>query len=753
MRTIIMILMLVLTMVSALALPYEDVLVYDGIDPLYVSEVSFYDSCLLVSGGCVVYHAEYDLLPSMRITDNIAEGHVVVYYMGADSVDVTDHIDNLVMYPVERVDRSDVFIIKTPYKAHLMEFRALDSSDMQVEFLHQELGESISISTSDDNGTLILDGLQYPFTVDWINESVKFEHFGWQPDFVVELIEVLENDAMFKVNGEILDYLEEVETKRINSYSSIHLFETEADNARFMIYQDPGDSIHDILPEYTTKTYLLDNVMYEIEVIQISSALEVIFRVNGEITEMHIEGEEFALHDGTILVVENIYDYVGTENPTGDYVEFRLVAPRFYNEIWVDVEQHSDEVTNEHFISEVMRVYATPDWEVNEEVFEGEDNVYVFLREYDNEYIDAIVVWYSGDDVISLHIEGWMESHLDENVFENLLEEYIFKYPSDLVFDYDTCNTKKIFLGDALSSGGKIAVTYQSEGNIDKVIKLYKETHGPNYGSVAIQNCLIEKDICNTGSGFNCFLITSCDMPYEQENVTWDLRVEDRVCPDVYDMESITPLPAPAYYKEVLLTEGWNLISIGKGIEFTSDEDLEDSMRAVYLYSDGEFHDLLFDEEPLSDMIQERGYAAIWVYMDDEIVLQYEIDLDEIQETVEDLDFTFDSGWNFYVILPHMQEQYYGGHFEIFEDDGYSVVNSGLYYIWDNMRKNWLADEYRDLMHKDIVGQGLIGQPILMNYKQAWTPFWTPDLVSTIPIFPDLPEEPVPVPVPDQPEI
>lgn len=89
-----------------------------------------------------------------------------------------------------------------------------------------------------------------------------------------------------------------------------------------------GGAVQDTMEEYTSKTYTLNGVDYEVEVIAISSAPEVILKVNGEVTDKLTESDTFTLNDGTEIGVKTILENEGTEAGGGDIVEFYLGASK-----------------------------------------------------------------------------------------------------------------------------------------------------------------------------------------------------------------------------------------------------------------------------------------------------------------------------------------------------------------------------------------------------------------------------------------
>ena len=152
--------------------------------------------------------------------------------------------------------------------------------------------------------------------------------------------------------------VEDIENKKItllgNEYT---ILDTEAK-------PDAGDgdslklglmsgAIQDTLQEYTSKTYTLNDVDYEIEVVAISSEPDCILKVNGEVTDKLTEDETYTLNDGTEIGIKTLLENEGSETGGGDIVEFYLGASKVTleedtdwdtTEDWSDIEYGNDEV-------------------------------------------------------------------------------------------------------------------------------------------------------------------------------------------------------------------------------------------------------------------------------------------------------------------------------------------------------------------------------------------------------------------------
>ncbi|MFW5746978.1 MAG: thioredoxin domain-containing protein, partial [Nanoarchaeota archaeon] len=187
--------------------------------------------------------------------------------------------------------------------------------------------------------------------------------------------------------------------------------------------------------------------------------------------------------------------------------------------------------------------------------------------------------------------------------------------------------------------------------------------------------------------------------------------------------------------REMSLQEGWNLVPIGHGIEFWG-EGFAESMIGAYVWdADTQmYHDLFADEDVVEDIIVERGYTAVWVYLNDDVEISLTLDLQEIQETIEDLDFQFEEGWNFYVILPQMQYDLSQGFFSIGMDQekhaGY--IRGNRVYAWE--RDEWeLGDYESDILNNDQLDE-IAGMPFIAYYEEQFSPFY---MQMDIPEFPE----------------
>lgn len=188
------------------------------------------------------------------------------------------------------------------------------------------------------------------------------------------------------------------------------------------------------------------------------------------------------------------------------------------------------------------------------------------------------------------------------------------------------------------------------------------------------------------------------------------------------------------------LDQGWNLIPYGKGLYIEFDDKFEKNLKAAYVYDSDEktYYDLLKDDDPIFELVNERGYIAIWVYMDyegeqTESIVEVQVDSEIIYETLRDTKFKFTPGWNFYVLLPQMQKAYPGPHYNIHVNQyGESVMRN--MYIWDNdwekVTKGFIEWENDNGKSEEII-------PLLIYYDDYFTPEFDTEPTPIVPAFPE----------------
>ncbi len=107
---------------------------------------------------------------------------------------------------------------------------------------------------------------------------------------------------------------------------------TPGDNNEITLELMAG-AVQDTMEEYETKSYTLNGVDYEVEIVAISAGVaaggeEVILKVNGEVTEKLSEGDTYKLADETEVGIKTLLENEGTETGGGDIVEFYLGASK-----------------------------------------------------------------------------------------------------------------------------------------------------------------------------------------------------------------------------------------------------------------------------------------------------------------------------------------------------------------------------------------------------------------------------------------
>jgi len=256
---------------------------------------------------------------------------------------------------------------------------------------------------------------------------------------------------------------------------------------------------------------------------------------------------------------------------------------------------------------------------------------------------------------------------------------------------------------------------------------VYGETSGLNYLGVITDD---DYDVCNQNT---------LDEKYCENNIVKSINIH---CGDgCNEEEGVCKEPSDIIVKPLELYEGWNLIPMGAGIMPNIDSDFEDILNAAYVYNPYEkkFYDLLEDDDALEELIEETGFAAVWVYITEDYVTEIAINEDIIHEAVQEVDFIFPEGWNFYVLIPELQKSNDNGYFRIFEDKhGESAIKQDRVFAWSNREKTWESESYTYILEGIDEMDELIGLPIIMKYTDNLEPRFLPKGDLTLPDFPDL---------------
>ena len=299
----------------------------------------------------------------------------------------------------------------------------------------------------------------------------------------------------------------------------------------------------------------------------------------------------------------------------------------------------------------------------------------------------------------------------------------------------DVCSSHQLSIGKVFNDNGRIAVEYKTVGAADNVnIGLITE-YGNGGGYT---NCGITHGNCGAGSGSlaaYCTAYTTCSYPEFREGAKYFVKITDEACPDIADKMEI--VDDPKIRREMIFYEGWNLFPLGYGLDYDFNPNFEDNMEAAYIYDplNQEYLDLFGDgDDIIEELVNERGYVSVWVYMNDDFEMDLIIDLEDVQEKVEELDFEFNQGWNFYVILPQMDRNHEEGYLNIGEDDNGIYIANDKLYAWNAGNQDWETGTYTEVIDGEIEEE-IFGLPYIARYTNNFRASYTGKYV--IPPFPE----------------
>ncbi|MBU0907214.1 MAG: thioredoxin fold domain-containing protein [Nanoarchaeota archaeon] len=120
-------------------------------------------------------------------------------------------------------------------------------------------------------------------------------------------------------------------------------------------------------------------------------------------------------------------------NPCDSYTAYYRYPYGGIDEIEATVEIYSVGFTNSEFVQSVYDELQDDNVRIEEQSWNG-NSYYGFVREKED-IMDIAVVWYKGNKVITIMIENWNSDLVDDDIFEDLINPYLVKYPSDLDFE------------------------------------------------------------------------------------------------------------------------------------------------------------------------------------------------------------------------------------------------------------------------------------------------------------------------------
>ncbi|MAF35131.1 hypothetical protein CMO91_04770 [Candidatus Woesearchaeota archaeon] len=193
---------------------------------------------------------------------------------------------------------------------------------------------------------------------------------------------------------------------------------------------------------------------------------------------------------------------------------------------------------------------------------------------------------------------------------------------------------------------------------------------------------------------------------------------------------------APSEHNDYKLYEGWNLVPFGQGIKVELPGAQVD---AAYVYKDGQYYDVLKDDDVLYGIINEQGFTGVWVHLQEDVKGRLEVDLEEVEETLrEGATFTFREGWNFYVATPYMNKDYPEGHFNFAIDDGRSVLKDDKIFAYAAGRDSWESGFYTEMSEEgEFSDRDVIGLPFIAYFQYRFSPEFVENAIPIVPDFPD----------------
>jgi hypothetical protein len=207
------------------------------------------------------------------------------------------------------------------------------------------------------------------------------------------------------------DNLEDIEDKKITilgkEYTIISTTHPKAGSISLTLM---GGAVQDTMQEYETKTYTINGVDYEVEVVAIGgTTTTAILKINGEVTNRLAEGETYKLKDGTEVGVKTLLENEGTEAGGYDIVELYLGA----NKIKI-----TDTDTNSSNWGGTLQIGSDTINNIEAEILKGSD---AGISHGDDVTISSIKLRYNATEDLYVPKDGGMaevaKTKEDEEVF------------------------------------------------------------------------------------------------------------------------------------------------------------------------------------------------------------------------------------------------------------------------------------------------------------------------------------------------
>ncbi|MDP7181344.1 MAG: hypothetical protein QF486_00260 [Candidatus Woesearchaeota archaeon] len=146
---------------------------------------------------------------------------------------------------------------------------------------------------------------------------------------------------------------------------------------------------------------------------------------------------------------------------------------------------------------------------------------------------------------------------------------------------------------------------------------------------------------------------------------------------------------------------------------------------------------LKHQEHILESILRERGFTAVWLHLSEDKTAYMKVDLEEIRAALEVVQFSFEAGWNFYVITPFMSRDYKDGHFNLAIDEGHSVLKNDRIFVYEARRDSWEDASYTELLEEgEFADEDVLGLPFIGYFQYRFSPTFVENPVNEVPDFP-----------------
>jgi|ETNmetMinimDraft_2_1059921.scaffolds.fasta_scaffold32914_1 hypothetical protein len=109
--------------------------------------------------------------------------------------------------------------------------------------------------------------------------------------------------------------------------------------------------------------------------------------------------------------------------------------------IYVSVRNYQNNFDNNMFVNATNSPYSSIYFEILQENLFG-NNVFIINYTDNPGEVNNFIIWYNQNKVIEIQIEDWDTSKVSEDVVDLLISSYLEKYPSNLDFEEDDSGTQ-----------------------------------------------------------------------------------------------------------------------------------------------------------------------------------------------------------------------------------------------------------------------------------------------------------------------